>query len=103
MKPYYEDGGVTIFHGDALDVMADLPPASVDHVVTDPPYILQAGSSSQRGSKTGGWADMMNAAHTARNPRRHPRQRENRSHPRTQASGGGVTTPDPPEPDPKED
>lgn len=63
MKPYYDDGGVTIFHGDALDVMADLPPASVDHVVTDPPYILQAGSSSQRGSKTGGWADMMNAAH----------------------------------------
>lgn len=61
--PYYQDESVTLYHGDALEVMADMTPASVHHVVADPPYILQAGSSSQRGSKTGGWADMMNASH----------------------------------------
>lgn len=63
MDPYYQDESVTLYHGDALDAMESMPPASVAHVVTDPPYILQAGSSLQRGSKTGGWADMMNASH----------------------------------------
>lgn len=37
MKPYYEGGGMTIYHGDCLDVLADLDIA-VDAVVTDPPY-----------------------------------------------------------------
>ena len=63
MTLYYEDEYVTIYHGDSLEVMEGMSPSSVDHVVTDPPYILQAGSSSQKGSKTGGWADMMNASH----------------------------------------
>lgn len=34
----YADGRVTLFHGDCLDVLAQLPDASVDSVVTDPPY-----------------------------------------------------------------
>ena len=61
-EPYYKDENVTIYHGDCLDVMPDLPSWSVHACVTDPPYILQAGSSIVRGSKTGGWADMMNAS-----------------------------------------
>lgn len=61
--PYYQDEHVTLWHGDALEVLAGLPSGSVQHTVTDPPYILQAGSSSKAGSKTGGWADMMNASH----------------------------------------
>lgn len=38
MKPYYEDDAVTLWHGDALAVLRELPDASVDAVVTDPPY-----------------------------------------------------------------
>lgn len=61
--PYYTDDLVTLYHGDALEILPEIPPGSVHHVITDPPYILQAGSSSTKGSKTGGWADMMNASH----------------------------------------
>jgi DNA modification methylase len=36
--PYYRDESVTLWHGDCLDVMAELPERSVDVVLTDPPY-----------------------------------------------------------------
>lgn len=36
MKPYYDHAGVTIYHGDCLDVLPHLE--QVDHVITDPPY-----------------------------------------------------------------
>jgi len=36
--PYYADESVTLWHGDALAVMSGLPDASVDAIVTDPPY-----------------------------------------------------------------
>lgn len=35
--PYYEDDACTIYHGDCLDVLADLD-VTVDAVLTDPPY-----------------------------------------------------------------
>lgn len=38
MTPYYADDAVTIYHGDALEVLAGLADASVDVVLTDPPY-----------------------------------------------------------------
>lgn len=44
------DGGVTLYSGDCLAVLADLAPESVDSVVTDPPYHLQ--SIVDRFSKT---------------------------------------------------
>jgi hypothetical protein len=40
IKPYYEDDRVSLYHGDCLDVLAGLPDASVDAIVTDPPYNL---------------------------------------------------------------
>jgi site-specific DNA-methyltransferase (adenine-specific) len=38
MKPYYERGDVTIYHGDLRDVLPTLDVASVDVIATDPPY-----------------------------------------------------------------
>jgi site-specific DNA-methyltransferase (adenine-specific) len=40
VKPYYEHGGIVIYHGDALDVLPSL--SGVDAVVSDPPYFLPA-------------------------------------------------------------
>lgn len=40
MKPYYEAGNVTIYHGDCRDVMPTLAPGSIDCVITSPPYNL---------------------------------------------------------------
>lgn len=36
--PYYEHGGITIYHGDCREVLPCLEPASVDLAVTSPPY-----------------------------------------------------------------
>jgi len=47
--PYYQDDSVTLYHGDCLDVIAELPDASVDAVVTDPPYDLTAGKKGGTG------------------------------------------------------
>lgn len=41
MTPHYADDAVTLYHGDCMEVLAALPDASVDAVVTDPPYGLE--------------------------------------------------------------
>lgn len=40
-EPYYRDEHVTLLAGDCLDVLPTLPDASVDSIVTDPPYGLE--------------------------------------------------------------
>lgn len=40
LAPHYQAGGVTLYHGDCLDVLRSLPDNSVDSVCTDPPYGL---------------------------------------------------------------
>jgi site-specific DNA-methyltransferase (adenine-specific) len=37
MTPYYEHGGITIYHGDCRDVLPTLAPVGM--VLTDPPYL----------------------------------------------------------------
>lgn len=38
MKPYFADDSITLYQGDALAVLRELPAGSVDCVVTSPPY-----------------------------------------------------------------
>lgn len=54
MKPYYEEAGIQIFHGDCRDVLPSL--SSIDHVITDPPYEADAHTKArrvQRGAERG--------------------------------------------------
>lgn len=50
MKPYAEGDGFTLYAGDALAVLRELPTASVDAVVTDPPY---SSGGMVRGDRAG--------------------------------------------------
>lgn len=38
MKPYYEEQGITIYHGDCREVLPQITSRSVSLVATDPPY-----------------------------------------------------------------
>jgi site-specific DNA-methyltransferase (adenine-specific) len=44
VKPYYDSGGITIYHGDCREILPTLP--SIGLVLTDPPY----GISHRRGA-----------------------------------------------------
>jgi DNA modification methylase len=69
MKPYYEDGAVTIYHGDCVDVLPQI--ASVATTVTSPPYNtlgsripakptgMHADSGWMRAVRNQGYADDM--------------------------------------------
>lgn len=41
MEPFYDRDGVTVYHGDSVEVLRQLPEASVHAIVTDPPYGLE--------------------------------------------------------------
>jgi DNA modification methylase len=38
IQPTYQDQAVSLYQGDARQILAALPPASVDCAVTSPPY-----------------------------------------------------------------
>jgi site-specific DNA-methyltransferase (adenine-specific) len=38
LKPYYEEAGIRIYHGDAREVIPELEPEYFDLLLTDPPY-----------------------------------------------------------------
>lgn len=46
-EPYYEADGITIYHGDALSVMACLASDSIGNIFTDPPYSSGARQTAQ--------------------------------------------------------
>lgn len=46
MRPYYEHGGITIYHGDCREILPTLPP--VDLVLTDPPYGINADAKMHK-------------------------------------------------------
>lgn len=47
MKPYYEQDGIVVYHGDCREVLPTLEP--VDSVISDPPY----GDETHLGARTG--------------------------------------------------
>jgi site-specific DNA-methyltransferase (adenine-specific) len=51
VKPYYEQSGATIYHGDCRDVLGDC--GAVDLVLTDPPYgvTYQSNTGGHRGKE----------------------------------------------------
>lgn len=49
MKPYYEENGITIYHGDCREILPQIP--KVDLVLTDPPYGLK-----EKIHDGGGWS-----------------------------------------------
>ena|SRR6185369_9896257 len=48
MKPYYEHGGITIYHGDCREILPALADDLAHEIVTDPPYGVQFQSSWRR-------------------------------------------------------
>jgi DNA modification methylase len=52
VEPYYDQGGITIYHADCADVLPDVDPARVDLLLTDPPYGIgyDSGHAKHQGS-----------------------------------------------------
>ena len=50
-KPYYEKPGFRLYHGDALEVLSQLPENSIDMVFADPPYLLSNGGFTVHAGK----------------------------------------------------
>ena len=50
MTPYYEQDGITIYHGDCREL---LPSLRADMLITDPPYGVNLGTSDRRGGSHG--------------------------------------------------
>ena len=48
MTPYYEHAGITIYHGDCLDILQNATLSDLDAVVTDPPYSSGARRDADR-------------------------------------------------------
>ena len=44
MRPYYEEKGITIYHGDCREILPSL--AQIDLVLTDPPFAFAGGISN---------------------------------------------------------
>lgn len=50
MKPYYQAGGVTLYHGDCLEIL-DALPHRCGALITDPPFAFTGGISNGRSSE----------------------------------------------------
>ncbi len=59
MRPYFEQDGVTIYHGACVDVLATMAPRSVKLIITDPPYtgLVHKGMRSNKGRRGRGKDD----------------------------------------------
>ena len=51
IEPYYSDDSCTIYHGDALEVLAEIEVPPIDAVITDPPYASGARHESDKAGR----------------------------------------------------
>lgn len=50
-KPYFKDGDFTLYNGDCLNILKQIPENSVDMVFADPPYMLSNGGFTVHAGK----------------------------------------------------
>jgi len=50
-QSYFEKSGFKLYHGNCLDILAELPENSVDMIFADPPYFLSNGGFSLHAGK----------------------------------------------------
>ena len=55
-KPYYDEGGITIYHGDCREVLPTLGD-QVDLILTDPPFFMPATHYQSRVEWQRSWSD----------------------------------------------
>lgn len=58
VKPYYEADGITIYHGDTLNVLRDVETPAIAALVSDPPYSsgnLPESMKQKAGPRLRGW------------------------------------------------
>lgn len=58
MNPYYSDEGVTLYHGDCLDVLPELGSSTADVVMTDPPFNVPVKYEDVSGVHPRSWGDL---------------------------------------------
>jgi site-specific DNA-methyltransferase (adenine-specific) len=67
LQPYYEDDAVTIYHGEAGSTLAQLATASVDLLLTDPPYssggMFRGDRATDPAAKYTGWSHTPDGTH----------------------------------------
>lgn len=51
VRPYYQDDGFTLYHGDCIHVMEQMPKGEVDLIFADPPYNLSNGGFTCQSGK----------------------------------------------------
>lgn len=50
-KPYFKDGDFTLYNGDCLNILKQIPDNSVDMIFADPPYLLSNGGFTVHAGK----------------------------------------------------
>ena len=98
VKPYYQDENATLYKADALAVLASLPTASVDALITDPPYSSGGQYKGDRSAATGdkyGGASMSDFSGDNRDQRSRAGERRRTRPPGEDLCGGAeMTRPD---------
>lgn len=59
VKPYYDEDGITIYHGDCREVLPELRRASIDLVITDPPFSVPVKYQDAEGVHPRSWGDLL--------------------------------------------